>query len=127
MDNQNVFEIGDKALYDTKHLHKQTGLAQFISNISSVLGRENAWIKLKGIDKLILMTTELTVKVEDPQLKAILFLTDLHSSQTAEGEEEEILKTVYNAIQHKQITAQNQNEKIKKLLTMIYDKMIIFF
>ena len=63
LDNQNIFEIGDKALYDTKHLHKQTGLAQFISNISSFWEGKMLGLKLKGIDKLILMTTELTVKV----------------------------------------------------------------
>ena len=49
-------------------------------------------LKLKGMDKLILMITELTAKVEDTQLKAILFLTDRHSSQTTEREEEETLK-----------------------------------
>ena len=49
-------------------------------------------LKLKDIDKLIFMITELTAKVEDPQLKAFLFLTDQHSSQTMVGEEEEILK-----------------------------------
>ena len=82
-------------------------------------------LKPKGIDKLILMTTELTVKVEDPQLKAILFLTDLHSSRTTEGEEEEILKRFITPfkINSSKITAQNQNEEITKLLTMIYDKM----
>ena len=48
-------------------------------------------LKLKGMDKFILTTTELTAKVEDPQLKNIMFLTDRLSSQTMEGEEEETL------------------------------------
>ena len=45
LDNQNIFRQAIKPYI--KHLYKQTGLHQFISNNSSVLGRENAWVKTK--------------------------------------------------------------------------------
>ena len=81
-------------------------------------------LKLKGMDKFILTTTELTAKVEDPQLENIMFLTDRLSSQTMEREEEKTLKQfIVLTIQDEQITTHTQNEEIKKLLTMIYDKM----
>ena len=93
VDNQNIFETGDKALYDTKHLHEQTGLPQFISNISSVLGRENGWIKTKGDRQTHSHDNRnYSQSKVDLQLKAIQFMTDRHSSQTTEGEEEEALK-----------------------------------
>ena len=123
LDNQNIFEIGDKALYDTKHLHKQTGLPQFISNISSVLGRENAWIKTKGHgqvyshdNRTYSQSRRSPVKKHNVSDRSTFF------SENGRGRRRNT-QTVYSTIQDEQITTHTQNEEIKKLLTMIYDKM----
>ena len=115
LDNQSIFEIGGKALYDTKHLHKQTGLPQFISNISAVLGRENAWIKTKGHrhthshdNRNYSQSRRSPVKSHPVPDRSTFF------SVNGRGRGR-------NTFQDNQITT--QNEEIKKLLTMIYDKI----
>ena len=122
LDNQNIFEIGDKALYDTKHLHKQTGLPQFISNISSVLGRENAWIKTKGHRQTYYHNNRTYSQSRSPVKSHPVSDRSIFFSDNGRGRGRNT-QTVYNTIQDKQITAQNQNEEIQELLTMIYDKI----
>ena len=75
------------------------------------------------MDKFILTTTELTAKVEDPQLKKHN-VSDRSTSFSDNGRGRgRNTQTVYSTIQDEQITTHTQNEEIKKLLTMIYDKI----
>ena len=123
LDNQNIFEIGDKALYDAKHLHKKTGLPKFISNISSVLGRENAWIKTKGHGQVYFHDNRTySQSRRSPVKKHNVSHRSTSFSDNGRGRGRNT-QTVYSTIQDEQITTHTQNEEIKKLLTTIYDKM----
>ena len=108
LDNQNTSEIDDKALYDTKHLHKQTGLHQFISNTSSVLDKENFWIKTKGHrpthshDNRNYSQSRRSPVKSHPVSDRSRFFSDNGRGRGGDTQ------TVYNIIQDNQITTQSE-------------------
>ena len=117
-DNQNIFRQAVKhyiiqSIYTNKLVYLSLSQISHLFWVEKMLG-----LKLEGIDRHILMTIDITAKVEDPQSKATLFLTDrilLRLNGSGRGRNTQM---VHNIIQDDQIAT--QSEEIKKLLTIIY-------
>ena len=87
-------------------VHKQTGIPQFISNISSVLGRENVWIQTIGHrlthshDNKNYIQSRKSIVKSNPVYDRLAFFSD---NGRGRGR---ITQTVHNTIKDNQIATQ---------------------